>query len=76
MSYLPNAPIKDLQNDRISVGNSEAPCWEVVKMKSPSKVNSRRERLRPVLMQRAEDNMAQVRRTLEGRNNVIQNVSS
>ena len=37
MSYLPNAPIKDLRYDRISVGNSEVPYWEEVKIKSPSK---------------------------------------
>ena len=60
MSYRSDTPIKDLRHDRLSLGNNKASCWEEVKIKSPSKVNSRRERIRPVLTQRAEDNKAQV----------------
>ena len=59
MAYLTNTPVKDLQHVRATIGNISALCWGEVKIKSPSKVNACRERLHPVLTQRAKDHIPQ-----------------
>ena len=41
-------------------GSSNTPVWREIKTKAPGKVNARRERLRPVLTQRAQENMADI----------------
>ena len=58
-------------------GNSTTPVWGKIKIKAPSKVNAHRGKLHPTLVQKTQENMAEIdlsRKTLEGSNHVTKKV--
>ena len=60
ITYQPSKPVKDLKHTGASFGSSTTNVWGEIKIKAPSKVNARRERLQPPLMQKAQENMADI----------------
>ena len=57
MSRQPGKPVKDLKHMEATFGSSATPVWGEIKIKAPNKVNACRVRLRPELVQKAQENM-------------------
>ena len=60
ITYQPSKPVKDLKHTGATFGRAGTPIWGEIKIKAPSKVNACREKLRNVLVQKAQENMAEI----------------
>ena len=55
--YDPKLPIANLCKPGANFGDKDTPVWGAIKTKAPSKVNARREKLRPTLTAKAAENL-------------------
>ena len=60
LSYDSNKPVKDLLHTGANFGDKITPVWGEVKTKAPSKVNARRNKLRPTLTNKATKTMQEI----------------
>ncbi len=60
VSFHPDKPVTDVKTIGATFGDKDTPVWGEIKTKSPSKVNARRNKLRPILTDKANDTLEQI----------------
>ena len=60
VEYDSHSPVSSLANQGAHFGDKDTPVWGAIKTKAPSKINARREKLRPTLTQKAAEHFEEI----------------